>query len=109
MKGKENEDTSIDWKQFSVTEKKYPALHIHTPQTKSEKMVKSEPVLCIQPGEEPGSKKAKRSDNMNIEIMNQVETTHQHYFVYFMKWLFSSPEHNRTRCNSQKTIQKHFS
>lgn len=73
-------------------------------------MVKSEPVLCIQPAEEPGSKNAKRSDNMNIEIMNQTETTHQYCFVYFMNWLFASPkEQNRTRCNAQKTIQKHFS
>lgn len=47
-------------------------------------MVKSEPVLCIQPAEEPGSKNAK-SDNMNIEIMNQTETTRQYCFVYFMK------------------------
>lgn len=73
-------------------------------------MVKSEPVLCIQPAEEPGSKNAKRSDNMNIEIMNQTETTHQYCFVYFMKRLFASPkEQNRTRCNALKTIQKHFS
>lgn len=57
--------------------------HTH-PKLNLKQMVKSEPVLCIQPAEEPGSKNAK-SDNMNIEIMNQTETTRQYCFVYFMK------------------------
>lgn len=70
----------------SLLQGKFILHNTHThPNLNLKKMVKSEPVLCIQPAEEPGSKNAKRSDNMNIEIMNQTETTHQYCFVYFMK------------------------
>lgn len=51
---------------------------------------------------ESGSEKARRDENMHIEIMNQIESNGLHYVVYFIKWLSSLPKEH------EKAVQKHF-